>query len=69
MSRETKKKERLELSRDAYYSLNATFPESKYNKDAKSILKNIEKELAKYSGEDNKSDIPKKGKKNNIQKI
>lgn len=51
---ETKKRERLELARDAYNSLNTTFPESGYGKEAKSIMKNIEKELAKYSEKDKK---------------
>ncbi|HNZ42468.1 MAG TPA: outer membrane protein assembly factor BamD [Bacteroidales bacterium] len=50
---ETKKKERLELARDAYNSLNTSFPQSEYGKAAKSIMKNIEKELAKYANKDN----------------
>jgi len=54
---EAKKKERLEMAREAYNSLNATFPSSVYSKDAKAIMKNIEKELAKYSGNNN-SEIP-----------
>jgi outer membrane protein assembly factor BamD len=51
---ETKKKERLELARDAYYSLNTIFPASGYSKEAKSIMKNIEKELSKYSEKEKK---------------
>ncbi|HNX05943.1 MAG TPA: outer membrane protein assembly factor BamD [Bacteroidales bacterium] len=46
---ETKKKERLELARDAYNSLSTSFPQSEYSKAAKSIMKNIEKELIKYT--------------------
>ncbi|HOY33368.1 MAG TPA: outer membrane protein assembly factor BamD [Bacteroidales bacterium] len=46
---ETKKKERLELARDAYNSLNTAFPESGFGKEARSIMKNIEKELSKFN--------------------
>ncbi len=51
---ETKKQERLEIARDAYNSFNATFPVSDYGKDAKSIMKNVEKELLKYTEKDKK---------------
>lgn len=51
---ETKKKERLELARDAYISLTTTFPESGYSKEAKSIMKNIERELSKYADKEKK---------------
>ncbi|MCK9612931.1 MAG: outer membrane protein assembly factor BamD [Bacteroidales bacterium] len=44
---ERKKKERFELARDSYNSLLNAFPESKYLKDAKSVMKNIDKELLK----------------------
>ncbi|MEI6123334.1 MAG: outer membrane protein assembly factor BamD [Bacteroidota bacterium] len=44
---EGKKNERLNNAKDAYSSLFAAFPQTKFEKDAKSMLKNINKELQK----------------------
>lgn len=49
---ETRKKERLEAARDAYNALVSAYPQTNYDKDAKSILKNIEKEIADLGNQD-----------------
>lgn len=60
---ETKKKERLEAAKDAYYALLTTYPQTVYEKEAKDILKNIEKELLAINTQETKI----ANKKNNKQ--
>ena len=49
---ETRKKERLEAARDAYNALVSAYPQTNYDKDAKNILKNIEKEITDLGNQD-----------------
>lgn len=60
---ESKKNERFQAAKDAYNALMTTYPETKYSKDAKSILKNIEKEITKQESMKTNSN-----NKNNKQK-
>jgi outer membrane protein assembly factor BamD len=46
---ENKKLERLSMAKDAYTALVSTFPGSVYEKDAKSMLKTVEKEIQKMN--------------------
>ena len=46
---ETKKNERMMNAKDAYSSLFAAYPQTTFEKDAKNIMKNVEKELTKIS--------------------
>jgi len=68
---ENKKIERLNNAKDAYNALLSTFPQTIYEKDAKSVLKNIDKEIQKLTLtklDSNNSD-KKKSNKNNKPKI
>ncbi len=51
---ENKKLERLNNAKDAYNALVSSFPNSTYEKDSKSVMKNIDKEIQKITSKNNK---------------
>ena len=63
-----KKAERLSSAKDAYNALVSTFPATTYEKDAKSMLKTIEKEIQKMNDKSSKNNTIDKAKNNTKQK-
>ena len=59
---ESKKMERFSIAKDAYNALMTTFPDSNYDKDSKSVLKNIEKEIQKLTNNSLKDNSTDKNK-------
>jgi len=65
-SYENIRNERLMNAKDAYSSLYAAFPQTKFDKDAKSVLKNITKELSKVADKEKSIKENEKNKNNKL---
>ncbi|MEI6851991.1 MAG: outer membrane protein assembly factor BamD [Bacteroidota bacterium] len=62
---EYKKLERLNNAKDAYNALVSTFPNTTYDKESKSVLKNIDKEIQKITNKTTKVNPTDNKEKNN----
>jgi outer membrane protein assembly factor BamD len=65
---ENKKLERFNNAKDAYNALISTFPASSFDKDARSVLKNIDKEIQKLTPNNSNNNHSEKNKSNNDNK-
>jgi outer membrane protein assembly factor BamD len=65
---ENKKLERFNNAKDAYNALISTFPNSNYDKDSRSVLKNIDREIQKLSPKPMNLNQTDKDKKNSNSK-